>query len=149
MIIRDGSEQDIYICVALAEKFYKHTAFYGRVPFDGASVAERLINCLNAKIFAVAEQDDQVVGFACGLKAPSLMNKEYLIGAELAWWMEPEYRKCTAGVRLLKHVERMARDAGCYAWSMMCLESLNPDDVEDMYLRMGYQPSERTFVRYL
>lgn len=148
MIIRDAIEQDIDQCVELAKKFYQHTEFYGRIPFDESSVYTHMLMCLDAKIFAVADYS-KIVGFACGVKSPSLMNRDYSIGAELAWWVEPEYRGTSSGIKLLKHVENQAKEAGCFAWSMMCMESLNPDEVESLYIRLGYSPSERTFVRFL
>lgn len=116
--------------------------------FDEETASELIDGSLAQGLCSVAESD-QVIGFVLGLAFPSILNKGYLMGAELAWWVEPAHRKSSAGIRLLRHIEKSARDLGIKAWSMMLLESLEPEKVEKIYLSIGYEPAERTFIKYL
>ncbi|MES2367709.1 MAG: GNAT family N-acetyltransferase [Pseudomonadota bacterium] len=149
MTVRAGTAQDFLSCIPMAERFWSVAGYAGDIPFDADSTVDYFAMGLKAGLFAVAEKSGEVIGFVIGVTTPSMVNRDCLIGAELAWWMEPEHRNSMDAIRLLKHIELMAKEAGCKLWSMMCLEALEPEKVEKMYLKMGYEKSERTFTRRL
>ena len=119
------------------------------IPFDADSTVDYFALGLQCGLFSVAEKDGNVVGFIIGISAPCMVNRNYKIGAELAWWVDPQYRHGGDAIRLVKHIEQKAKEAGCALWSMMCLEAIEPDKVEKMYLHLGYEKGERTFTRRL
>jgi GNAT superfamily N-acetyltransferase len=147
MTVRVGTAEDFVACIPMAERFWRVAGY--QIPFDADSTLDYFEMGLNAGLFSVAEKNGQVIGFVIGISAPCMVNRNYRVAAELAWWMEPEYRNTPDSVKLVKHIEQLAKDAGVALWSMMCLESQEPDKVENMYMRMGYKRAERTFTKGL
>ena len=147
MIIRAGQLIDLERCLDMAESFYEVAGYKDDVPLCRDSCREFMEFSMSQGLLFVAALEDSVVGFVLGIASPYIMNKKYLAGAELAWWVEPEHRKGTTGVRLLKAIEKSAKDLGVKMWSMMSLESVEPEKMERLYNALGYTPMERTYVR--
>jgi GNAT superfamily N-acetyltransferase len=146
MTVRSGTGEDVVQCVVMASRFWELTD-HKNIPFDPDSTIDYFELGLKSGLFSVAEVSGNLVGFVIGVTAPCMVNRNYKIGAELAWWVEPEHRNGSIGIKLLKHIEQGAKEAGCAIWSMMCLESQEPEKVESMYLRMGYTKTERSYAR--
>lgn len=146
-MIRNATEADEERVLAMAKDFYAVSGYEQTIPYDRETCAELFHASLNMGLCAVAEKDGEVIGFVLGMAAPSMMNKHYYIGAELAWWVEPEHRKGMAGIKLLRHIEKSASQMNLSMWSMMALEELNPDGVERLYLNSGYQKTESTYSK--
>jgi L-amino acid N-acyltransferase YncA len=145
-MIRDYQDNDLAGVLAMARKFYTLSGYESVIPFDDSS-AERMILASAAQgMCFVAESDGNLIGFVLGMAFPSMVNSQYLIGAEMAWWVDPEHRG--VGVGLLSAIENAARQNGVKIWSMVALESSNPDFAESIYLRRGYEKTERTYSRY-
>lgn len=150
MIIRHGTMDDMAECLVMAENFYQVAGYKSVIPFCAETTAKYFKMALDGfGCMSVAEKEGKLVGFIVGLVSPSLVNENYLVGTELAWWMEPEHRKGSAGIRLLRHIEKSAKEIGCILWSMMCLEEQAPEKIEKMYLSEGYKKTERTFTKIL
>ena len=147
MIVRAGVVGDIKRCVVMAEEFHKIAYGLHGVEFCQFSTYNTFLTCLEHELFCVADNNGEVVGMAAGLKSPMVMNSAVTVGAELCWWVDPEHRKSTAGIKLLKCLENQAKDGGVDVWSMMLLESSNPEAAAKIYDKMGYVKAERTFIK--
>ena len=143
-MIRKGALSDKERVLEMARKFYSACGYESHIPFDYDSCASLFEMCLD--LCSVAEVDGKLVGFVLGIQTPYLMNRNYMVGGEIAWWVEPEYRGI--GIKLLRHIENTAQELGLKMWSMMCLESMEPEKVSEIYLKSGYQPTERSFARF-
>ena len=149
MIIRAGQLIDLERCLDMAENFYEVAGYKEDIPLCRDSCREFMEFAMSQGLLFVAALEGSVVGFVLGIASPYIMNKNYLAGAELAWWVEPEYRKGSTGIKLLKAIEKSAKDLGIKMWSMMSLESVEPEKMERLYKALGYVPAERTYVRVL
>jgi len=147
MQIRKGTGADISRCVEMAAEFHKIAYGLLGIEFCPISTAASFELCIEHGLLSVAQIDGLVVGMVAGVKAPLMMNHNHLVGAELAWWVEPDYRKTSAGLKLLKFAENLAIEAGVKMWSMMLLESSEPEKVAKIYDKMGYKPTERTYLK--
>lgn len=65
---------------------------------------------------------------------------------ELFWWVDPNKRGSGLGIRMLKGIEEWARAKGAEQISMMSMSGL---DIDDLYIRYGYEKRETTFVKDL
>ena len=148
MIVRDGNQEDFDKCVEYGYKFFQLSS-YNSIPYDGESVKRMLNVVTDQGLFVVAEENGVVVGMAGGITSPAYFNNDYLVGAELFWWVEPEYRDTGVGVKLLVELENRARAADITLWSMMLLETLEPEKSTEIYKKLGYKPAERTFLKGL
>jgi len=147
LIVRDGEIADIGRCVEMASEFHKIAYGLHGVEFCPISTYNTFLTCLEHGLFCVADNSGDVVGMAAGLKAPMVMNSAVTVGAELCWWVDPEHRQSAAGIKLLKMLETQAKDGGVDVWSMMLLESSNPEAAAKIYDKMGYVQAERAFIK--
>ncbi len=144
MNVRDSTVADDAALVAMGRKFYASLP-YGDVSYCGES-ARRWFALMRASgVLIVAEHDGAIVGMAGGLFAPFIFNDAHLVGSELMWWVEPEYRSNGIGRLMLAALERGAAEAGCVRWSMVATQE--SPAIEHACARAGYELSELTFTK--
>lgn len=147
-LIKDASQSDIPQIVELARKFHAVSG-YENIEFDEETVENLLSASIEQGLCPIGVVDDKIVGFLAGLSYPAILNANVMVGTEIAWWVEPEFRGKKIAIQLLLRAEENARAKGLYCWSMMCLEKLNADGLENIYERLGYEKAERTYLRIL
>lgn len=148
MTVRLAEVEDIPTLVAMGKKFHAITD-YQFIPYDEATAENLMLTAIDHGLCAVCCKEGKIIGMLVGMKAPCILNQNIMIGTELAWWIEPEYRGSSAAIRLLDFIEQQAKNMGLAFWSMMCLETSKPDGLESLYLKRSYVKAERTFVRVL
>lgn len=146
MSVRKATRLDYAALVAFGRKFFA-TLPYPDVEFCEASAMRWLDLMSEVGVLLVAEVDGEPVGMAGGIYSPFVFNDRLKVGAEIMWWVEPEYRCNGVGVELLTMLEQCAAEAGCIRWSMMSIEDGSAERVAAMYHRAGYTPAERTYVK--
>lgn len=149
MFIRVGNENDIERCIDLSENFYQTTAYIKHIPLDRNSCRAYFELSISDDMLIVAEKDGVVQGFALVVKAPFPMNANYFVGAELAWWIEPEHRNGTAGLRLLKRAEEQAKKAGVKFLTMVSMQASMPEKIHKLYTSSGYRHEESTYLKVI
>jgi len=147
-LIKDASQSDVPQIVELARKFHAVSG-YENIEFDEDTVENLLSASIEQGLCPIGVVDDKIVGFLAGLSYPAILNANVMVGTEIAWWVEPEFRGKKIAIQLLLRAEENARAKGLYCWSMMCLEKLNADGLENIYERLGYEKAERTYLRIL
>ena len=147
-LIKDASQSDVPQIVELARKFHAVSG-YENIEFDEETVENLLSASIEQGLCPIGVVDDKIVGFLAGLSYPAILNANVMVGTEIAWWVEPEFRGKKIAIQLLLRAEESARAKGLYCWSMMCLEKLNADGLENIYERLGYEKAERTYLRIL
>ena len=147
-LIKDASQSDIPQIIELARKFHAVSG-YENIKFDEETVENILITSIDQGLCPIGVVDGKIVGFLAGLAYPAILNANVMVGTEIAWWVEPEFRGKKIAIQLLLRAEENARAKGLYCWSMMCLEKLNADGLENIYERLGYEKAERTYLRIL
>jgi GNAT superfamily N-acetyltransferase len=145
--VREGSLNDLQAIVGMAAEFWCHTIY--DEPVCDKSVEGMAMLCIDQGLMSVLTSDDEVVGFACGVKGPLLGNNEVSTGTEIAWWVDPEHRHGRNGIALLKHIEGLAKLAGIKYWNMAYMESSMPEQVKAIYEKMGYRKTEVIYSRVL
>ena len=147
MTVRAATVEDGAEVIEMARHFYAQTVYSKSIPYDEETAMERFLDSIEQNMCFVSESDGEISGFILGFLAPSLMNKNYQIGCELAWWVKPEYRGSLSAGKLIKAIEKGAKDRGAKIWSMVSLANLNPEVAEKFYLNSGYEHTESTFSR--
>jgi len=128
MMVRHATLNDFPAISRMARDFHASTAYQG-IQFDEASCYLLFTAALESRTVFVSE-NGEVNGFILGLPFPCPLNRMVTMVSELAWWVDPEYRNTSAGVRLLQSLERAAKDHGSISLTMICLESLEPDKIQ-------------------
>lgn len=133
----------------LGAKFHEHTAWAKRIPYslEGGESWARMMH--DAGLLIVADIGGEIVACVGGLKYPFLNNPAWIIGSEILWWVEPEYRNGGLGKQLIDAIERAAKDAGCHLWVMVTLEAVEPEKAGAIYRKLGYELTEHSYMKEL
>ena len=95
----------------------------------------------------IAERD----GKACAMLACAIMPVWFapsiLMAHELAWWVDEDARGSSAAVRLVRAFEEFARESGARIIAMSQLHAVNGEQVGRMLTKLGYEPSEMTYIK--
>lgn len=74
----------------------------------------------------------------------------YPIASEVVWWVDPEHRKGTVPLQMLKAYEYWAEQVGCRYVSVGFMRKFKQgkeDQMKKVYNRMGYTLQEETYVK--
>ena len=113
MKIRTGKSEDVDVCILLGTAMHEESR-YRHLSYDSEHCrryADRLMNSEN-KLFLVAEEDGDVVGFLTGRVERQLFGPE-LLGQEELLYIRPERRNGMAGYKLMKEWMIWCREKGC------------------------------------
>jgi GNAT superfamily N-acetyltransferase len=144
---RKATEADIPYVTVLGEEFWSTTAF--EEESDTTSIYNAAKECFRQGLLAVLEEDGEVVGFVAGLAHPLLGNNKVKAGGELAYYIDPDFRKGRGAIELMKQIETQAKDIGVKYWTMVSMECSHPEVAESIYTRLGYNKFETSFTRIL
>ena len=146
------SELPIKIVFEPIDLSLDHRQEYGPAIYDEALDPEHtravVMVALEAGLLAVLDENG-IHGFVAGIKGPLLATPEVLQGTELAWWVDPEYRKGRKGIDLMLFIENLARKQGVKYWNMVSMESSSPETANRIYTRMGYSRSETVYTKVI
>lgn len=92
----------------------------------------------------VYEVKGEVKGFLSGVITKTLFSTTP-VAAELSWYVDPKFRGGTGGIKLVKAYEQWATSRGCEVLTLTNINGLG--DLDDMYTRMGYVLTEKTYVK--
>jgi GNAT superfamily N-acetyltransferase len=96
--------------------------------------------------------DDDKLALVCPGKGMLLaMTLPFLWGTkrtatEMAWWVEPSERSKGVGKALIEEFQNWAKEKGCVA---ITLTSLEDNNVEKLYDKLGYKLCEQTYIKDL
>lgn len=143
--IRRATQADVLPLAAMGREFILASGFcktLGASPkCDLAGVLAVLVENPAACVF-VADDDGRVVGGIVAMEAPLWFDQDTIVASELAWWVDPQHRKC--GLRLLDAFEAWAADRGLATTVSDIVASA---DASKVYERRGYSCVERSFAR--
>ncbi len=149
-MIRPATHDDVPALVELLAPFFDASGMAKVASWcpDSLSASLQSMIDLPSAILLVALSGGVPVGVAGAMTFPAYWNRAALIGQETFWWALPEHRG-TVGPAMLEAMEEAARDLGCQAFLMVCLEALRPAAVGKLYERRGYTALEHSYVRSL
>lgn len=147
MNVRVATLEDLPAIVRMAARFRGETAYAGHVDENLEQLEKLTRFLLEHGVVHVAEKFGKaVVGMVAAMVVANLVDG-VLTGTEVAWWVEPEYRGGTAGVRLLEAVEQWAAARGARRFQMIA-PTANAR-VGELYRRRGYTEIETIWQREL
>ena len=146
-MLRRATPHDIEACLAMCRCFYDESGLREQ-PYDESSMRVTLDRLMGSEggLLLLTEVDGALTGMAAALAYPSYFNG-LSVAQELFWWVRPERRGTSDGVRLLKAIEEWAKDRGCVSLTMICLPIESP--AESVYQRCGYRACERSYIKEL
>lgn len=144
-MIRQATKADIPEMVANGREFAEY--FPVKRPYNGDLFAKVLEVLIDKGIVLVAEEDHQLVGGVIGALQPVWYAPESTSAALVAWVLKPEYRRGTAGIRLLKAFEDRAVELGADTIVLGDYQVNGEFQLDKLIKRMGYTLIERSHCK--
>lgn len=149
MIVRKATETDLPQYLTLAQAFHTASPMHGAIEFDVPGYSQFYLSSLendNVGIW-LAEIDGAIVGICGAIAYPLYFNPSALVVQELWWWLTPASRGSGAGGQMFKQIDQWAKEKNASALFMIALEDNRAKKMENLYLRAGFRPMERTFIK--
>lgn len=108
---------------------------------------KKLFKVPNAIAFG-AIKDEKLIGFIAGLKHEHFFSSKEKI-SDLGFYVLPEYRGCSAAVKLIRKLEGWAVDIGVFDLYIGQTTKVNVDKTQQFYERLGYQTVGFNTVKHL
>lgn len=149
-MIRNAEPRDIPEIARLGELFHAEAGCGDICDYSPEDTAKTLAHLIENDdgILLVAEVEGEVVGMCGGLAHPLYFNHSHKGGQELFWWVKPGLRDGT-GRQMLEAMEAQAKAIGCSSWSMIALDTVNPELTGRLYRRRGYRATEHSYIKRL
>lgn len=143
-MIREAVVEDIIKIIPLVERFASEIGEYYADKFNKRHTAVVIKNCIDYGVCLVNDVDGNITGVIAGLASGNLWNPAVTQLDEQIYYVLPEYRGGTAGLRLIRAYHQTAQRFEISTLKLM----YNSPDISKHYEKMGYQELERTFVRH-
>jgi GNAT superfamily N-acetyltransferase len=149
MIVRKATEADLFEYIKLAQAFHTASPMHGSIGFDVPGYSQFYLSSLQNDNIGIwlAEIENKIVGICGALVYPLYFNPSALVVQELWWWLTPASRGSGAGGQMFKQIEQWAKDKNASALFMIALEDNRAKKMENLYVRAGFRPMERTFIK--
>jgi N-acetylglutamate synthase-like GNAT family acetyltransferase len=149
MIVRKATEADLPEYIKLAQAFHTASPMHGSIGFDVPGYSQFYLSSLQNDSVGIwlAEIENKIVGICGALVYPLYFNPSALVVQELWWWLTPASRGSGAGGQMFKQIEQWAKDKDASALFMIALEDNRAKKMENLYIRAGFRPMERTFIK--
>ncbi len=142
--IRKAVEDDLLDCLMLFKQFHKES----KLPYswDAKKTQAVFLQTLALEEIEVflAEVDGETVGYLCCQVMEPLFSTEK-VATEIAWFIHKDYRKTSAGFRLMTTYEEWALSQGAKYVNMAYLESIA--DLSKVYEKKGYVKAETHYMK--
>lgn len=145
-MIRDAAWEDLPAVLRLGREFWAESGADDALPFSDEAAMDTLCELVDGGLpgcLLVADDAGRIIGAAGAVFYPHPFSG-VKTGMELFWRAAPGH-----GRGLMAELEARARAAGCKAMVMGGLEAKRPEAVQALYVRAGYTPMERGYVRAL
>lgn len=145
--VRPATVEDAPRLVELGRAFFAFSPYAALADYATERAAASVASVIQIGCGFVAADEDELVGAILGLLAPLWFDPSARVATEMAWWVAPEHRKGTAGIRLHTAFGQWARDRGAthIALSDLVIDGGTP--AGELIPRLGYTLVERMHVK--
>lgn len=150
-MLKLATKEDVADIVLMAQRFHASSNQEDQ-PFDEHKVYSFIDALLSSggtrSIIILACNDEMPFGFIVGVINENLFNRD-LVATELAWWVEPEFRKTPDSIKLVEAYEYWASMMGARQSHLTVTTSANHDVLCRFYKNRGYTHKETSFIKDL
>jgi ribosomal protein S18 acetylase RimI-like enzyme len=148
MEIRKATHEDLEDLVRMGRAFF-YEAKWDNQGIEWNDEAARLT------LADMLEKEDNIIymahteiaiGMIAGVIYPVWYNHNIKMAQEFFWYVIPEKRR-GVGLKLLKALEEEIKARGIKTFAMLSVETM--PSLDSLYIREGYAPSEKTFIKRL
>lgn len=144
-MIRPAEDSDLFDILGMCKAFWMASQ---DIPYDHVHTEKKLKQLHENHMIFVSDVSGAANGFMIVASTENLCSPT-LTACELAWYVSPEARGGSCGIKLLQAGENYAKLIGCKKMSMVFMESSMPQSVKKIYDKLGYKLVETRFERWI
>lgn len=145
--IRPATVEDAPRLAELGRGFFAFSPFASLAEYEPERAAVGIASLIHTGCGFAAVDGDELVGALIGLLAPLWFAPTARVATEMAWWVAPEHRKGTAGIRLHTAFATWAQAQGATHIAMSDLVIDGDTPAGELIPRLGYTLVERMHVK--
>lgn len=145
-MLKIATPEDFDTVYTMCKKFIEQTVYneYMNEDVFKTIVQSFLTDTSNERVGILAFEDDKPIGMIGGAIAYFIFGG-VKYATEVAWWVEPEYRKSGIGKELIEAFEYWANQVGCKFVSMSALDK----ELPKFYEKLDYSFAEVSYIKGL
>ena len=145
-MIRQANKQDLDQLLSMSKDFW--LAGGPIDDWDAGYTHKKLESIIENHLILVSDNESVITGmiilvFVDHLCAP-VVN-----ACELAWYVRPEYRGSSIGIKLLQQAVEISRASGAKTMTLAYMERSMPDTIQSIYERLGFERNETSYLMRL
>jgi GNAT superfamily N-acetyltransferase len=140
MDIREATLEDAETLIKMLFNFASESPYTNLVDFYRVGQLAGSFILDDDKLALICEDK----GMLLALTMPFLWGTKRT-ATEMAWWVEPEYRKSGLGTELIGFFHAWAEDKGCSAITLTSIDS----KMNKLYDKLGFKLCEQTYIKEL
>lgn len=145
MLVRDFDIKKDYIDIkSLIKEFENETLNNLGIVIDEQAIHETILASKDNAL--VLEKEGKIVGVFAG-NVVTLRGENNSVFQETIWFVSKKHRKY--GIKLLKEAEARCKKLGINKMVMVAIANEQVDKLEKFYVRMGFKPLERHYLKEL
>ena len=145
-MIREATPADIPRIVEMGRRFIAESSYknhFAENPEQMKTLAEQIISNPKGRIL-ISEKDAKVNGMLALLLFPHYFSGEP-IAIEVFWWVDPEARAGSTGLKLMRKAEEIALELGATKMQMVA----PTERIGELYKHFGYTEVESSYQKNL
>ena len=147
-MIRPAVAADLPALVEMGAAFHGEAQWASDIAaFDPDTFADLCVALNEHGVLLVADIEGDAVGMIGGGFLPAWFNRASHVAQELFLYVRPEHRR-GAGARLMLKMIDECRARGATTLFASAIANGSPD-VDDIYRRLGFAPTERAYSKVL
>ncbi len=145
--IREAAAGDLGIVLDLGRKFFNSVGWPGGFEWNRQKVIQSFMLFLTNDKFTIFIEPSGK-GF-CGVTVQEHFFTGGLVGNEMFWYVEPEYRKTSLGQLMWDTMEEWVKEQGGTHLAMVALDDSDGAKIGKLYESKGYVPIEKSYLKEL
>lgn len=145
-MIRELTLSELTLCLQIAPLFFMEGLLPGEFKNDVFIQTWEKLYSINIGKIHGAFNDNNLCGAIGGIIFPD-PNTGDLTATEMFWYVIPDFRKGTIGLKLLNYFENWAIKEGAKRIIMVHLNNLQPERLSILYRKKGYLPIEIHYMK--
>ena len=146
-IIRKATIDDLDQIVEMANRFIAFAPHLSLIKHSADDIVNTVKSVLESGIIFVIDVDGKAVGVLAAMMTSVWYSPSTKLAAEIMWWVNEEHRGTIASIKLLRTYEKWALDNGANLIAMSDLVIEGQEPVGTTLNRLGYEMSERTYIK--
>lgn len=145
-MIREATPADIPRLLEMGRRFISESSYKHHIvenPEQMKTLGEQIISNPNGMIL-VSDNGGKLNGMLALILFPHYVSGE-LIAGEVFWWVDPEAREGSTGLKLMRKAEEIAAEMGAKKMQMVA----PTQRIGKLYEHLGYTEVESTYQRDL